>query len=663
MLRKGKKILIALFALVLAVALFAACGRPYTSPKLDGDLSGEVVSNGGFVVEKGDYVYFINGKEDYTAENKYGSAVKGSLMRISKEDLGAGNFGEVQTVVPLLVVSQDFTSGFYIYGDRVYYATPTTDKNVQGNVENSYLDFKSSKLDGSETMRDYYFRVSDNATVFRYVQDPETETVYCLYIDSKNTEIHSYNTSTREDVTLVKGYASYLLNSDDVTDPTVYYTMSVYKNYNYNESSPQTESYQQVYRVSAFATECPYEMDLSANYTDKETGNVLEYTNFGTLILDGIGKDNSVTPFNHDMKEGVASYYQYNGVTYTLVKYTNGGLYYTNSEKGPSSAILYYLPSEALNAKLADGSWNAVTGNANNSSSAPGDSNVRIAYGTDKAGANAIFYTYNGAQYYIYVEGTSLVRVKVDAAATSFVGEKVYIENGLTASSSDSSDSSDSSSSSASATFLFIDNGYLYYAQSGSSGNNVYRINCVGDKASYNNIGKTEEYKSVKVLDIEYNSSWYKPELVKSGEKSFLFFANVASYSDDYIYAVACPATNAELKEINDKYEDVQDIFTDISEKYSDASNAAKYYFYTADKDILTSEDYTEEYTDDEKAVFDAFVNCTAYAPLFDASVLKDDSQVWNVRSYFMNVVGKVADSDAESIADSLKSDLLAAIS
>ena len=285
---------------------------------------------------------------------------------------------------------------------------------------------------------------------------------------------------------------------------------------------------------------------------------------------------------------------------------------------------------------------------------------VRIAYGTDKAGANAIFYTYNGAQYYIYVEGTSLVRVKVDAAATSFVGEKVYIENGLTAS---SSDSSDSSSSSASATFLFIDNGYLYYAQSGSSGNNVYRINCVGDKASYNNIGKTEEYKSVKVLDIEYNSSWYKPELVKSGEKSFLFFANVASYSDDYIYAVACPATNAELKEINDKYEDVQDIFTDISEKYSDASNAAKYYFYTADKDILTSEDYTEEYTDDEKAVFDAFVNCTAYAPLFDASVLKDDSQVWNVRSYFMNVVGKVADSDAESIADSLKSDLLAAIS
>ena len=141
MLRKGKKILIALFALVLAVALFAACGRPYTSPKLDGDLSGEVVSNGGFVVEKGDYVYFINGKEDYTAENKYGSAVKGSLMRISKEDLGAGNFGEVQTVVPLLVVSQDFTSGLYIYGDRVYYATPTTDKNVQGKVENSYLVF------------------------------------------------------------------------------------------------------------------------------------------------------------------------------------------------------------------------------------------------------------------------------------------------------------------------------------------------------------------------------------------------------------------------------------------------------------------------------------------------------------------------------------------
>lgn len=75
-------------------------------------------------------------------------------------------------------VSQDYTSGLYIYGDYVYTPTPTSTKNKDGKVENSYLDFKRSKLDGSSTMRDYYFRISDNTTVYRYVEVEGT--VYCL---------------------------------------------------------------------------------------------------------------------------------------------------------------------------------------------------------------------------------------------------------------------------------------------------------------------------------------------------------------------------------------------------------------------------------------------------------------------------------------------------
>ena len=78
MLKKGRKILMALIALVAAVALFAACGGDYSSEPLTPDTSTEsVASNGGFVVETGDYVYFINGVESYSADNTYGSPVKG----------------------------------------------------------------------------------------------------------------------------------------------------------------------------------------------------------------------------------------------------------------------------------------------------------------------------------------------------------------------------------------------------------------------------------------------------------------------------------------------------------------------------------------------------------------------------------------------------------
>ena len=105
---KKRKIIstIAAFALTAASLTMAGCSSSYTGETLGGDISGTVVSNGGFVVEKGDYVYFINGSETYTAENVYGKVEKGSLMRIKKSDLDAGNYENTDVVVPLLISSQ-----------------------------------------------------------------------------------------------------------------------------------------------------------------------------------------------------------------------------------------------------------------------------------------------------------------------------------------------------------------------------------------------------------------------------------------------------------------------------------------------------------------------------------------------------------------------------
>ncbi|MBR7136299.1 MAG: hypothetical protein IKD14_04145, partial [Clostridia bacterium] len=59
-----------LLCLVLAViSIFAmtACGTGWKSEVTD--YSGEVSSNGGFAVVKGDWVYYVNGVELNTAEN------------------------------------------------------------------------------------------------------------------------------------------------------------------------------------------------------------------------------------------------------------------------------------------------------------------------------------------------------------------------------------------------------------------------------------------------------------------------------------------------------------------------------------------------------------------------------------------------------------------
>ena len=150
----GKKILgiVAAATMLGSIAVAAGCGK--TEFKMEApnaaDYAGAVASNGGFAVEKGNYIYFINGVESNTADNTYGEVEKGALMRITKAQLAAGEYNKAVTVVPSLFVSKNYEAGIFIYGDYVYYATPTTDKNLEGKVENSYIDFKRAKLDGTE---------------------------------------------------------------------------------------------------------------------------------------------------------------------------------------------------------------------------------------------------------------------------------------------------------------------------------------------------------------------------------------------------------------------------------------------------------------------------------------------------------------------------------
>ena len=142
-----KRALICAVAAVSAAGLMlaAGCGDYYNSDRLEGDISGEVVSNGGFAVVKGNYVYYINGIESNTANNAYGEVQKGALMRISSSALSEGEYDSAEIVVPEIVYDGGYDAGIFIEGDYVYYATPNNTRNMQAEIENTWLNFKSAR--------------------------------------------------------------------------------------------------------------------------------------------------------------------------------------------------------------------------------------------------------------------------------------------------------------------------------------------------------------------------------------------------------------------------------------------------------------------------------------------------------------------------------------
>ena len=653
MLKSGKKILLLLLALALTLGVLAGC-NPYNVDPLDGYTPSEnaAESNGGFVVKKDEWFYFINGAESYTASNTFGSVVKGSLMRINESDLAAGNYGAGDIVVPQLMISEDHTSGVFIYGDYVYYATPNTVRNMDGEIENSYLDFRRTKLDGTDTLSGYYVQLSSNDGAYRYVQVDGT--VYLLYVDTTDYEIHSVNTETREDTVIVSGFAGYAFDETDPESPYVYYTMPVVKKNTYeyhaeeSHSHSENESYNQLWRVRADATEAAYPFDMTDGYVDTslsegDEGYAMEYTNYGTLVLDGIGREKKEgTPFNVDWNDDKDQIESARGYTYAIVKYTDGLAILSVTNLDASTAFVYALEDT----DISDG-WSSIAANPGAHDSG---SLTPIAISTSNATASALYYKEGDTLYYIYLgsdNAITRVEVSADASDLDYVRETTYLAR-----------------SQSGATLLYLDDGYLYFSKAGTNGNALWRIRYDGSKSDYVSFGNASdtpsEYKPIQYLQIDYNDSWFAPEVVGG----YLFFSNAEEYAENYVYAFNNGRTNAELKEMNDLYEEVLGMFTDVSAKFADASKAIQYYFYIGDEEVfwsvLNEEKHKSEYEEEDSDVIKGFAACAKDIHGYDFTVLKDAAGTpANVQSYFYGRIGKMSEEDAETLADTLVDDLI----
>lgn len=666
--RKLSKKLIALsLGAVMAIGMTSLAGCS-GSIKLDGDYaSGEVISNGGFVVEKGNYIYFINGQESYTTENN-GEAVKGALMRISTSDFDKGNYTECETVVPYLMVTSNYKAGIYIYGDRVYYATPTNTKDIDsGSVQNTYLDFKSTKLDGTDTVKDYYFRTSSNSADYRFTEIGGV--VYCLHVDGSS--VYSFNTSTGEDTLLVKDASNITFDNTSATSGRIYYTMNV--TIDIDSDNAYKESYNQLYTVTADAKydnfnpdEASYEVngkkfdfdkdfleEYDLNSFDADDITTYPYVNLGTLVLDGRGSSDDKTVYN-----GEGTPFTPSGYTYSVVKAENAGVYYTRSYVDTTSSSgdggwLYYLSEDSYST-----GWSSVEGNSSSE-------NEVVAYNTTNASASAIFLRENGKNAYLYASGKEIYKATVTDNGGALDVKKLRIATEVS-----------------SATLLYTETSgdfdYLYYSMSNSNGNAVYRAVYNGTEEDYNLITADKDYQAVKILDVDYTSDWYSPEIIRNK----LVFTNAESIggnSYNYVSVVELVGkngvkTNSEISAFNELYEEVTGAIDDLRSSDSKLAKLMEYYYFTNGfKYPATSVDpgYYGNTTDyyhsilkeaADRGYSDTYLYSKLYQSEFekviahekgelaDYTYLDSDNIYYGFRSYFYGDMGVMNDADAEVI-------------
>ena len=659
--------------LAVSAAAMSACGYEFTPLSDNPPADAEVVSQGGFVVQKGDYVYFINGVETYTSDNTYGTPVKGSLMRAKMSDIKAG-VNHVETVIPSLMVAADYTSGIYIYGDRIYYATPNNVGNTAGTVDNTYLDFKSVSLDGSD-VRDY-FRISDNAALYRFVQTDNT--VYVVY--EMNDTLTSYNTETGTSVDLARSVTAYAVNSSDKTDPYIYYTMDVTDKA--DSDSSRAYNYNQIYRVRVDETEAPYEYTWDQEWLDENNDGEVPYWNLGEIVLDGISINDNVTQFNHDVDSETEnrSVWRYN---YTLQSYANGGIYFTRTSEPTSgssvgtSGELYYLSTEDIDAS----GWNSVTGNevcgtGEGQSTDAALEVVAASTDTTNASASAYFYIEDftsdegaGRHHYLYVNDTGEIR-RVDVVNDG-QGTKARI-----GSESDPT-SLRIATGATSGVLIALDStsdetyDYVYYTSTTDNGLSIERAVYNGTVENYRTLTPADAdyaaYKPVRVLEAEHVSGWYNYEVIDG----VVFYANAETFNStvySYVWTIDLNGenglkNNAELEEVNDLYGAMMDdedgyLAQLIDENNTKLSTALRYFFYTGETqqfydNIAEAEGFgkrnTYLYSEAEQEAFKAFTDGTSEDAI---AALGEDYLTTSKLSYYTNLLGKMTEDDEESYAE-----------
>ena len=144
------------------------------------------------------------------SDNYFGNAsVKGSIMKSEiKED---GSLGETAVVVPKMFYTSATNGGFYIYGEWLYYLSPSTKTDNVSNVLTSQLVAYRTKIDGTKTQEIATLSATGTQYVF-------TANEFIYYEDNTLTKVsYTADKVNKKKVALAEDVSSVLFTQKSTT--------------------------------------------------------------------------------------------------------------------------------------------------------------------------------------------------------------------------------------------------------------------------------------------------------------------------------------------------------------------------------------------------------------------------------------------------------------
>lgn len=201
-----KYVMLALAFVLVFVFAFTGCGSGMEKFK-DGPKTDDVVTgNGSLAVTKGDYMYFVNGYTscDDTDNSNYDQTVTyGSLYRIKLENgLPAKDYDEeaedydgsrtLKNVDVLVkkVVGFEYM-GLYIFGDYIYFTSPSTEVNESLEIQHKKVMFFRTKLDRTTSPELIYTTESDGGSV-SFNMLANNGNVFLMVLDGTDFKIFNF---------------------------------------------------------------------------------------------------------------------------------------------------------------------------------------------------------------------------------------------------------------------------------------------------------------------------------------------------------------------------------------------------------------------------------------------------------------------------------------
>lgn len=206
-----KKYILSLVMIICACTMiFVGCSSKGLSDNPATDAA--VIGNGGYAIQKGDYLYYVNGFVDgyedklvnYKKDNVEGEVVYGAIYRtkLNNGDLSKDSKGfltKSECVVSKVVGYEQ--GGFYIVGDYIYYATPYMHVDANGVIQNTRISFNRIDIDGTDNKEIYV--TEEGATEIDWRINVVAGKTYLVVVQTVTEEVDDEETTNKKVVSVV----------------------------------------------------------------------------------------------------------------------------------------------------------------------------------------------------------------------------------------------------------------------------------------------------------------------------------------------------------------------------------------------------------------------------------------------------------------------------